>query len=350
MGLAMPEKGDLFFTAINLNTCVPLVNPNTSIAEGFNAIFEFGINKKSCSSVKAFAQEWLDLNNHTLPSAAFNQALELITKQFTQCGSNINKPNQSSLNQLRTNEVALALPWELREFNLTAAGLTLVTVKMEPAVVYNAKISSNLNVDRLVRFMNNNTVNIENNNYDVPPQFENQNFLGGKAVIQFPPVGPVNTGSNVPHHWGGALDLFPNSGDIISYKARHIFSLNTCSGCHGGETQTGFTHIDPVGYGTEATLSGFLTGHSGRTLVPFGGPGSPAVAPVDDILLNNTMDAADIGVNYLFATYTPVHRSFNDLLRRENDLTNLGNSNCLIGHGVINLANKLKFEPIKFTH
>ena len=42
-----------------------------------------------------------------------------------------------------------------------------------------------------------------------------------------------------------------------------IFHCITCWGCHGGETQTGFTHIDPVFYGTEATLSGFLTGRAG---------------------------------------------------------------------------------------
>lgn len=38
------------------------------------------------------------------------------------------------------------------------------------------------------------------------------------------------------------------------------FSLNTCNGCHGGETNTAFLHIFPRFEGEQSSLSGFLTG------------------------------------------------------------------------------------------
>jgi len=63
------------------------------------------------------------------------------------------------------------------------------------------------------------------------------------------------------YHWDGTrkrdtLTFIRNSA------ARHVFSLNSCSGCHGGETQTNFTHVDPVFFGKEATFS-FRQGRPG---------------------------------------------------------------------------------------
>ena len=74
-------------------------------------IFEYGINKPAtCGDQKAWAQQWVNLKNLTLGSSEYNQALQNITDQFTLCGTNPIKPNQSSLDQLRTNEVALSPP------------------------------------------------------------------------------------------------------------------------------------------------------------------------------------------------------------------------------------------------
>jgi hypothetical protein len=43
--------------------------------------------------------------------------------------------------------------------------------------------------------------------------------------------------------------------------ARHLFSLTTCNGCHGGETKTSeFLHVAPRDVGERSVLSGFLTG------------------------------------------------------------------------------------------
>lgn len=63
-------------------------------------------------------------------------------------------------------------------------------------------------------------------------------------------------------YWDGELpeefeDLFPTSDYTIysSEREKQIqrqLSLNTCQGCHGGETKTAFTMIRPLGYGQEA--------------------------------------------------------------------------------------------------
>lgn len=309
-GFSDAGEGRLVFNALDGN-CNALQ---------FTVIFEYGINKRSCNAVKAFAQEWDDLNNLTLGSAAYNTALENITAQFTKCGTNPNKPNQNSINQVRTNEVNLGIPWELREFNLNNAGqLKLVTVKQEPAVKYNAKVN-NADVERLATFVNNNTTSFENNNYSISETVPLNSgsatpttpFLGGKSHTPFPPTGPAPSA----HHWDGTTT--PGPGFINSDLARHMLSVNTCSGCHGGETQTFFTHLSPSNIGSPTILSGFLTGIT-------------------------VSDAANRPAG------SPTNRTFNDLLRRETDLNNLLSNTCLPSK-VFNLAHRLQFRPNRMTH
>lgn len=308
-GFSDAGEGRLVFNVMDVN-CNP---------EEFTVIFEYGINKRSCTAVKAFAQEWDNLKNLSLGSTAYNNALEAITNQFTQVGTNPTKPNQNSINQIRTNEIALDVPWELREFNLNTSGqLELVTVKQEPAVNYNIK-QNVPDVQRLADFVNSNQLAIENNNYTVPKEVSLNTgaatpttpFLGGKSHTIFP---------STTHHWDGGPSGTP--AFINSDQARHIFSLNTCSGCHGGETRTRFTHISPSAFGVEAQLSSFLTGTA-----PLGGVIDPAGRP----------------------TGASTVRNFHDLLRRENDLANLLANNCSI-RPFITLANQLTHEPLRMTH
>jgi hypothetical protein len=260
-------------------------------------IFEYGINKTSCEDVHAYADEWVHLAQISFGDSRLNDALENITLQFTQCGTNPAKPHQSSLNQLRTNEAKLNPLWELREFNLIS-NLIPVTVKQEPAVVYNAKVN-NLDVQRLASWVNANSANILANNYTVPNQYLGFDFLGGKGHVSSPPVGPPAAGSPpTPHHWDGDPTAL-SPARITDANTRHIFSLNTCTGCHAGETQTFFTHISTVGFGVPAPLSRFLTGD------PLSPPSGPFMVP----------DAAG-RPSYI----SPTMRGFNDLWRRALDL------------------------------
>lgn len=278
-------------------------------------IFEYGINKTFCPDVQAYAQQWADLAMIAFTDPAFNVQLQAITDQFTLCGTNPARPNESSLNQLRTNEIALGAPWELREFNLQPP-LILVTVKQEPAIQYNAKVL-NPDVTLMANWVNANTPIILANNYVVPNIEAGQPFLGGKAHTQFPPVGVPPTA----HHWDGD-PVMGSPARIIDDNARHIFSLNTCSGCHGGETQTFFTHIDPAPFGTPAPLSQFLTG--------------PPGPPLSDPFM--VIDAANRPAG------TPTVRGFNDLWRRALDLQALISTPCL---RPIVVAHALTFEPLR---
>lgn len=324
-GFSDAGEGRLVFCALT-NTCAP---------REFNVIFEYGINKSACSDVVAFGQEWANLSDPALVlgSPAYNGALEAITMQFTQSGTNPSKPNQSSINQVRTNEIALSSPWELREFNLVATGsLQIVDVKMEPARKFNTK-NINPQTQTLANFTNTNEPLIIANTYDIPLLFGGAPFRGGAAHTQFPPTGPVNVPANSPYHWDGNT-VPPHL--INNDDARHVLSLNTCSGCHGGETQTFFTHVDPAPFGSPAGLSGFLTGTPGR-----GG------AIDADGIANGIMSVNDPAGR---PTGGPVvSRGFNDLQRRVNDLDVLINTSCITA-SAFGIANILRFRPMVMTH
>ncbi|RKH89872.1 hypothetical protein D7Y04_43365, partial [Corallococcus sp. AB038B] len=55
------------------------------------------------------------------------------------------------------------------------------------------------------------------------------------------------------------LDFFWRAPGVNT-EARHKFSMNTCSGCHSGETQTEFLHVAPRVAGKAAVLSPYLKG------------------------------------------------------------------------------------------
>ncbi|HEX8127544.1 MAG TPA: choice-of-anchor X domain-containing protein, partial [Pyrinomonadaceae bacterium] len=74
----------------------------------FTVIFEYGIDRRGCA-IRDWGKQWYNLRNFVLGSAAYNNALQAITDQFTTAGVAPHKPNGSALNQLRTNEVELQL-------------------------------------------------------------------------------------------------------------------------------------------------------------------------------------------------------------------------------------------------
>lgn len=305
-------------------------------ARQFTVIFEYGIPKRSCPEVVAFAKQWHDLGTQTPGTSTYNTALQAITDQFAVANAAPAKPNGSALNQLRTNELALGLfPWELREFNVdgTSHQLQLTTVKQEPAKKHNRVLNpapTPADIQRLVNFINTNEANVINNRYEVPPTApapDGGAFLGGKSHTENP----------TSYHWNG--NPIAGAGFINNDAARHVFSLNTCSGCHGGEAKTGaFTHVQPRPFGTAAGLSGFLTGLGS-----------------DD----NAADGPDADPDGLFFVSdpanrpagTPALRGFNDLKRRADDLEVLVNRVCKSRLGPIDeLAHVLRFKPVRMTH
>lgn len=251
----------------------------------FTVIFEYGVKASGCKNIRAWAQKWTNLPTPT-GSAAYNTALAALTEEVVKAGADASKPNGSSINQLRTNEFT-APPWELREFRIFAtdsdAGhLRMVTIKQNP--------DSSLNVpaNTQVRdFIAANAAAIKLDKHTVPLDFPaGTPFLG--AATRY-------TQTTI---W--------NQNGIVDREARHHFSLNTCDGCHAGETQTFFTHVKPAPFGSAAGLSGFLVG----------------------INVNDPADGMPV-------------RAFNDLARRKADLEQLAGSSCFL---------QLSIVPLRMAH
>jgi hypothetical protein len=264
----------------------------------FTVIFEYGIDRRGCA-IRDWGRQWHNLRNYALGSTSYNNALQAITDQFTAAGVAPHKPNGSALNQLRTNEVELLLGvstnplWELREFRIggeppvNPGQLEEVTVKQTPDLTRNR-------TPLLTDFVNINTPSILTETHTVPATFMAQLFLGGSSLAPRNPTAAVDVNT----HWNN-----PAGGPFITNRqARHLFSLNTCNACHTGETNTVFTHIKPVPFGTEAGLSGFMNGITPNTLVqPF-----------------KVVDPADGAPT----------RKFNEFRRRRLDLDMLVHSPC----------------------
>lgn len=219
-----------------------VMGPNCQVLQ-FTVILEYGIKKKGCLDLHNWAKQWKDLDLHPLGSPAYNAALEAITEQFVKANSDPSKPNDSALNQLRTNEIALAGPWELREFQVGPKGDPLAGFLKEVPVKQTPDLTLN-RTPTLVEYVNAFTGDILAGTYKVPLDFPpGTHFLGGSALTH-----------------GGVFWNNPAAPTITNRQARFLFSLGTCNACHGGETQTTFTHVRAGPFGAPVGLSGFLTG------------------------------------------------------------------------------------------
>lgn len=231
----------------------------------FTVIFEFKLPATTAAEATRWASSWHGLG--ALTGAAYNDALQAITDRFS--GKNVapTRRNGSSLGQIRTNEIALSFPWELRQFGIGASAtnnagqLVQTTVTRNPAIQFN-------NTAKVARFINANKTAILAGTHSVPLAFEGAAFRAGGIT-------------NNIDFWQG------DAATVVDPKARHLFSLNTCDGCHGRETDTIFLQVNPRERTTVATLAGFLTG----------------VTVADPV--------------------TGQNRTFNDLTRRATDLKNV---------------------------
>ena len=193
----------------------------------FTVILEYGLPAADPQAVQGWARSWHALGQVPF-GARYNRLLATLTQRFTRKGAAPAKPNGSALNQLRTNEIAVGSPWELREFALDKA-----TGRLAPATVKQTPDASLNGTAGLADLINKNQASILAGQFVVPAR-----LLGGASPV----------------------DSVWNAAGIKSLQARHLFALNTCSGCHQAETATGFVHVGPRAAGQVAPLSGFLTG------------------------------------------------------------------------------------------
>ena len=215
--------------------------PGGTFAQEFTVIIEYNLPAARPAAVTDWANRWHALQSHPFPSEEYNVALEAITRMFTDQDPSSTRVNHSNALQLRTNDFLLSnfTRWELREFQLspTTGFFDQVTVKETPDVSFNGTQTFadfvNANAQAIIPIIPGAPSNT------VPATFEGVNFLGGSAFNDF-------------FAWNGP--------GITDPEARFHASLNTCNGCHGPDTNTGFLMVNPRSIGSEATLSPFLTG------------------------------------------------------------------------------------------
>lgn len=252
------------------------------VALPFTVILEYAVPLSGCAAPLNYAKQWETLGTLPLGSAQFNESLQRVTDVFARAGASPGRINGSALAQLRTNELAFVGPWELREFALVGpigvSRLAPTTTKLTPHDSFNG-------TPTLGRYINEFSTSIVGGAHVVPLTYESQPFIAGNSLNRDP--GP-----------GGAW----NAPGIVNPNARHKFSLNTCSGCHGSETKAEFLHINPRDAGFASTLSRFLVGNG--TLA------SPSTFTVPDPVIPTTV------------------RVFGDLQRRRTDLANLLSTSC----------------------
>jgi hypothetical protein len=248
----------------------------------FTVIFEYGVPGTTCPAVVSWAKKWTTLQAFSGFTPAYLALLDSMTESVVTHGAAPTKGNQNALNQIRTNEVALAGltcggpssgAWELREFTLTNENPTLNT---------NVAASGLLRKHSVARTPDDGTFSAGGGDSTINAFVATQVVLPSATVTSCSTVAnytvpyaypvatsPFRGGNSLmpPPYWRATLNP-PTSHNMC---ARHQFSLNTCNGCHRGETatnglggNTSFTHIDPLSP-SPVPLSKFLTG-GGPTL------------------------------------------------------------------------------------
>jgi hypothetical protein len=270
----------------------------------FTVILEYGVPIRGCAAVRSYGQQWDNLGNLVLGSPAYNTALQAITDQFTSANAAPNKPNRSAINQVRSNENALNPLWELREFVLRQ-GNPLLQISSTVQTPHHSWNNSGL----LANYINTNAAALVAGTNVIPALWAGQPFL---------------TGSNF--NFGVANAQVWNAPGVAN-QPRHMLSLNTCNACHGGEAR-------------DSTVPGDLPFLHVGVRLPAG------TSQLSKFLLGNGTLAAPSTFNKPDPINGAPVRQFGDLLRRQQDLSNLVNSSCLS----TGLINQLQFQPLQMVH
>lgn len=225
----------------------PLPPSGGPAAGGMTVIFEYELAADDMNDLRRWATLWQGLGRYPVGSATYDRELERITRRFTDDG-------RVTLNQVRTNDIALGPLWELREFTISAGGLVPHTVALTPDTTHVNGTPA------LASLVNAHQTTILDETFVLPASLAAAASLAGPfKADDFPDFGArsFTTIELVPEIY----DVPWSAAGIASNDARHAFALDTCSGCHRSETGTGFLHVGfPDDPHAPAALSGFLTG------------------------------------------------------------------------------------------
>ena len=207
----------------------------------WTVIFEYRLPGATNRGLHEWALSWHGLALDDVGSRQFPPALERVTRMFTHRASNDGTP---ALAQLRSSEAAFGADREFRQFKLEDGHLRPAPLTQTPAPPF-AKRHGREH-DLLAEFLHERDPLIRSGVHHLPATLAGRRgtapLLAGSAFI--PAAEP-------DFHW--------EIGGAVSPDARRIYSLNTCNGCHAGETgcRDGL-HVHPRTAGTAARLSEFL--------------------------------------------------------------------------------------------
>lgn len=299
------------FSLINPLTGLIPINPNqTASAEqdgkgfvdwrGLNVIFEYGNPQTTRCDLKDFAQKWLDLSdpiyNFGTPSTnnPYKDALQEITDYVTVANAVPSKINGSAIHRIRTNEKVFApidpdleihaawekQDWEFRQFELSPTTNKLRMVPLTNNPDHTANYSPNIqedytssthpvtNNDIIDWIFNGNKHLVLSGNFNMPT-----NLLSGSGIVRREQTQYFDL---IPDNFASAGGYNPLNESSQAKQIRQQLSLNTCVGCHAGETKTVFTHINPLAYGEAAKywlaiIDGATNISQDAALYPWGG-------------------------------------------------------------------------------
>ena len=228
------------------------------LGSGFNVIFEYGLSTppppgcgtfpKGQDNTTVWAARWHNLGIHATFDDGYLSDLIEVTRAFTDAVSSSKKV---LISQIRTNDGALDPVREFRQFHLVAATsdraarLRQAPVSLTPADQFRdpekAKVLTmvlNARIDKVSKSL---PVSFPPA-ITIPGQREPVGIMGASALLP---------GNPMEFHWETSLK---------NKQAVRNFSMQTCTGCHGGETHCDdgcHIKVDPAG--SSAVLSSFLT-------------------------------------------------------------------------------------------
>lgn len=393
--------------------------------KGMNVIFEYGNLPTNICDTRALAQQWLALSTMPLGSVGYKSALENITKAVINANAAPGKINGSAIDRIRTNERIFYRPgasddaawkasdWEFRQFELDATTHRFKQVDLTNTPVNSSNDAfsiTNDNVGNLNGAPNIVAVGTDQNNlidWAFSTPFNTKSIMRGNFIMpdMYGGAHLLAAAGKVDAEWAHYWDLnwttttanYPPSPamSVAQYEqVRHEISLNTCQGCHAGETKTLFTQVVPLGYGENnqywlssgdgqlgdgtdgRILDGYAMGNSGSNSSPnvvfpnYQAPsGTPHLYPKLSAFLtgrmfqnnpasfydDNNIDANDNNMDGLYYINSPsdaggyfggvvqVQYGYNDLQRRAQDMCALTGGSC--GISVFNIGTSLVKSP-----
>lgn len=295
------------FTFLDEESCKPVNG---------NVILEYAVPLDDCAEIEHWAQIWQQLDGMDPASDEYRDLLVSdIIEPVVVAGANPDRPNESNLKVLRTNEQVFIWPhyvtsfptssardWRLEEWAVDTntnllANQTLAQTPGPDWVDPDFSGSSPYPQD-IDGYIDANQSDILAGTHSVDATYSGSNFAGPQVRYgDFSQASGPYTVPSGQHVWRA---MSWGSANVSSVEARQLFSLSTCSGCHagevfedadgtgafndsnwassvpGGQLEEPFRHVRPDGTLTNpAHLSRFLTGTNSTCT-----PGNEFVSPL----------------------------------------------------------------------